>query len=128
MQALIELPRWREIKVLGGPEKALFRPVCCLPLLVQVIVAAMRNEKAGCFFIAHPPELDWAWFKDRLRFWLGPEVLGRFFIIENDENRTLAAIFEKRYVCLPWNHVAGIQVDSDESAACAEHELVCHSG
>lgn len=128
MQVLIELPQWSEMEALGGPEKALFRPVCGVPLLARIIKTAIRNEKATSFFMARPPELPRGWLKKRLRSCLAPDLVDRLLIIENDKNRTLAAIFEKHHACRLWNDIAGVQVDSDQSAARAEREMVRGSG
>jgi len=128
MKGLIFLPH-KEVESAGGFEKALFRPICGVPLLVRIIENSIRKSGVSAVTVIHSSEIPDSWLAGHIKKWLiTPIAVETLSIKEPYDSNWAAEVWPDPHITIPWNIVADIFICSKETAAMAERELVKQSG
>ena len=128
MKALISLSQI-EIVAAGGFEKALFQPICGVPILTRIIENFVRKNAVSSIVIVHPPEVTGSWLTIRILESLITPV--PIETVASEPPLSMAMLEENQaenFINVPWNLIEGISVYSPETAALAEMKLVRNSG
>src|SRR5262245_17982188 len=112
MQKVVSLPRIEELPANAELEQVLFRKICGVPLLLRVIVTALRNGGTEVLLL-HPKSVNPSWLSSHLNSSAVPSSQIKMLEVEKAFNpespEDWLAVddhLKPAFLWLPWNYIA----------------------